>query len=77
MFWGCSCRKRGRMKKKLVLVHVSLFFEGKNQANVGGQHPSSSTRRTYWTMDVPRMIQRCNAFVLSQPGVIKKGNCFS
>ena len=22
------------------------------------------------------MIQRCNAFVLSQPGVIKKGNCF-
>ena len=31
---GCSCQKRGRMKKSW-LVHVSLFFEGKNQANVG------------------------------------------
>ena len=73
---GCSCQKRGRMKKAGTRTCRTFFWRKKSGERWRCQHPSSSTGRTYWTMDVPRMIQRCNAFVLSQPGVIKKGNCF-
>lgn len=35
MFWDVHAKKGGGWKK-LVLVHVALFFQGKNQANGGG-----------------------------------------
>ena len=78
---GCGCfgdvhAEKGGGWKKAGTRTCLTFFEGKYQANVGGQHPSSSTGRTYWTMDVARMIQRCNAFVLSQLGVKQRGTVF-